>query len=187
MNEQSRPRESTPQEPSDRERMETELATRLPPLLFTVAVFSLSILSNLESQNTTVDEFLAIFAALCLISAALLVDSLLDKLKLTFNDRFFLLHGGYLLFSASVSSAIPLLAVLYLYGSDFLSASSAENSTNLTITFAVFGATAASMFWKMMTLDIRNISFMALLTSAFASIAWLYHLRLICVAGGATS
>jgi hypothetical protein len=162
-----------------REKIETELATRIPPLLLTVAIFCLGFISNMENPGgSIIDEVSSIFAALCLISASLLIDFLLDQQEIDFLERVKFLNGGYLLFSATISFAVVLVAVIYLYRSGLYFCKNCEiDSLQLTIAFILLGLTTISLFAKMMTIDVAHISLYMLSIFSVLSVVWLFQMN----------
>ncbi|MDE1963379.1 MAG: hypothetical protein KGI42_05660 [Xanthomonadaceae bacterium] len=100
---------------TNRDDLELRLATALAPMLLTIAIFSLTLVGNIAHPDSThVDEVLCLLCAFCILGAATVADSALDKVGLSVRDRLFFLGGGYLFFCLAVgvvSIVIPLLYV----------------------------------------------------------------------------
>ena len=80
--------------------VEIRLATTLSPILVAVGVLCLTLMTlPPDPAKTFIDEMFMAFGLLSLVSAALTVDSLLDKQQLKLGDRITLMNGGYLVFS----------------------------------------------------------------------------------------
>jgi hypothetical protein len=130
------------------EELEIRMATTLAPMLLTVSVFALSAASLVaKPQATIVDELLDVLAAFSIFAAALLVDSTLDKLSLSFTDRLRFLGGGFFAFSFVVGTMTTFVPILYL----------AKNHGNSAFgwepRFIIFLFAGGSVFLKMMTLQ----------------------------------
>lgn len=95
--------------------LELRLATTLAPMLLTVSIFSLTIVGRGESPESTItDEILCLLSALCILGAAMVADSALDRVNLSISERFKFLGGGYFLFCLAagvLSFVIPLLYI----------------------------------------------------------------------------
>jgi hypothetical protein len=95
--------------------LELRLATTLAPMLLTVAIFSLTLVSQRPDPNATtiLDELFSLLSAVCLLGSATIADSAMDKhTPLGIRRRFKFFGGGYFLFCLTVgtmSAAIPIL------------------------------------------------------------------------------
>lgn len=124
--------------------LELRLAPTLAPMLLTVAIFSLTLVSNIATPELTiVDEVLCLLSVACILGAAMVADSILDKADLSFFNRLEFLGGGYFLFcvvAGVISFVIPLL---YVFKS--------HPGVPLAIwQYIVFGSTAISVTTKLM-------------------------------------
>src|ERR1051325_6996303 len=97
----------------DQDELELRLTTTLAPMLLAIATFSLIIVGQEQHpQVSIVDELFSCLGAICLLAAALVADSALDKQAVGLFDRVKLMGGGYLFFCLIVgmmSAAIPVL------------------------------------------------------------------------------
>jgi hypothetical protein len=130
------------------EELEIRMATTLAPMLLTVSVFALSAASLVaKPQATIVDELLDVLAAFSIFAAALLVDSTLDKLSLSFTDRLRFLGGGFFAFSSVVATMTTFVPILYL------AKTHGNSAFGWDPRFIIFFFAGASVFLKMMTLQ----------------------------------
>jgi hypothetical protein len=97
----------------DRDELELRLATTLAPMLLTIATFSLTVMGLQQNpEKTIVDELFSFIGAACLLAAAVVADSALDKQDLGLFERMKFMGGGYLFFClvvGAMSTAIPIL------------------------------------------------------------------------------
>ena len=104
----------------------------LSPMLLTVAVFSLNLLTQVKNPASTItDELLAILAAVCLFGAAVSADELLDLHEIKSSDRWKFLGVAYPAFCLAIGILTFAVPVIYL-----------EESTHLPVPiwrYGVFG------------------------------------------------
>jgi hypothetical protein len=135
----------------DHDDLELRLATTLAPMQLAIAVFSLGASSFVPNAKfTIIDELLFTLASFCIFSAALLIDSALDKHSLDFSKRLSFLSGGYVSFClvvAVLGASVPLLYEAKKAGS---------NPFGWHISFIPFIGAGLSVFLKMMTFRDRN-------------------------------
>lgn len=101
--------------PTNRDDLELRLTTALSPMLLTVAIFSLTLVGNIvQPAATFVDEILCLQSASCILGAAMVADSALDKAGLSISDRFVFLGGGYFFFCLAAGVMTLIIPLLYL-------------------------------------------------------------------------
>jgi hypothetical protein len=99
----------------DRNDLELQLAAALAPMLLTVSIFSLTLVGNIDKpESTYVDEVLCFLSGLCVLGAAMVADSALDKANVSIRDRFTFLGGGYFLFCAAAGAMTIVIPLLYI-------------------------------------------------------------------------
>lgn len=100
---------------TEKDELELRLATTLAPMLLAVSIFSLTLVERTAAPaNTYVDEILSLLSTICILGATMVADSALDKVNLSYNDRFRFLGGGYLLFcvvTGVITMTIPLIYI----------------------------------------------------------------------------
>ncbi len=128
----------------DLDELELRLATTLAPMLLTVSIFSLTLVGITQKPDTTIlDEVLCLLSLFCILSAALVADSALDKANLDFLNRTRFLGGGYVLFcivAGVMSFVVPLLYI-------------AKNPPSTELAgwyYIIYAATATSVSTKLM-------------------------------------
>ncbi len=95
--------------------LELRLAAALSPMLLTVAIFSLTLVGNIAQPSATyVDEILCLLSAFCILGAAMVADSALDKAELSLTARFAFLGGGYFLFCVAAGAMAIVIPLLYM-------------------------------------------------------------------------
>lgn len=149
---------------TEKEELELRLATTLSPMLLTVAIFSLTATSAISNApSSIVDELLSVLASFCIFSAALLIDSALDKLSLSFFDRLTFLGGGYLLFCIAVGAMTAIVPIFYEAKKLGL------GSFGWQSTFIPFIAAGLFVLLKLMTFKDKSAFTVAIILSYFAS------------------
>ena len=99
----------------DRDELELRMAVALSPMLLTVSIFSLTLAANIaKPESTYVDEVLCFLSGLCVLGAAMVADSALDKADLSIQDRFTFLGGGYFLFCIAAGAMTLVIPLLYI-------------------------------------------------------------------------
>lgn len=95
--------------------LELRLASPISPMLLTVSIFSLTLASNIDHPRATyVDEILCLLSAFCVLGAATVTGSILDKANLSLAARFTFLSGGYFLFCVAAGVMAIVIPLLYL-------------------------------------------------------------------------
>jgi len=136
---------------TDLEDLQLRLATTLAPMLLTVATFALGAASIVPSpSNTIIDEMLSVVAAFSIFSAALLVDSALDKQKISSLDRLSFLGGGYVCFCGVVAAMTAAVPILY-------EARCTTAPFGWHVSFVAYLGAGASVFLKLMTYQDKNV------------------------------
>lgn len=155
----------------DRDDLEFRLATTLAPMLLTVAVFCLTA-ANIVAKpaSTVVDEMLSGVAAFCIFAAALLIDFILDKLRIETIDRLSFLNFGYISFCFAVMLMTVAVPTLYL-------AKQAGESgfTPGVVSIMYFTGAGLCVFGKMMVLDDKNAFVVGMVIFYILSVTALVH------------
>jgi hypothetical protein len=96
------------------EALEQTTAMTLSRILVTVAAICLAAVGLDKSPGQSiVDTFFGVLGLVALISAALIVDSILDNAEFNVKDRFRLMKGGYFVFCLVVSAMSFGILLLY--------------------------------------------------------------------------
>jgi hypothetical protein len=155
----------------DRDDLEFRLATTLAPMLLTVVVFCLTAVNIVtKPASTIVDEMLSLIAAFCIFAAALLVDFILDKLKIATTDRVSFLNYGYISFCVVVMLTTITVPTLYLAkqsGDSIFSPS--------IVSMLYFTGAGLCVFGKMMVLYDKNTFVVGMVIFYTLSIGSLVH------------
>jgi len=143
--------------------LEKSLAGIIPPILTALSAFFLSVMLQMQQPGNSPDRnpangLVCILGLFSLLTAALIIDGLLDKEELDWRKRCDLVKGGYVLFCFVVSALNLSTLVLYSMGEKGLT----QIFEVPWLQIVAFVASSICVVWKMMSQDKKNCSLLFL-------------------------